>query len=380
MNNELRQRHSDSDAASDDDRAELERLREAIDRADREILARLNERARRVQRVGELKQRLDVGVYSAGRERDLVEALIAANPGPFPDAGVAPVFREIVSATRSLEATLSVAFLGPEATNCHRAARDAFGEQATYVAVPTIPEVFAAVERGLAQHGVVPVENTSEGVVTAALDTLATSRLPICGERLLRISHQLLSRSGRREDVRRVASHPQALAQCRGWLDRCLPGVERVETASTVAAARLAAQDAQVAAIAGRLAAEQEGLAIVAPDIEDRRDNTTRFLVLGGDEPEASGRDVTCVVFTVRKSESGALHRLLAPFSDQGVNLASIQSRPQKDTPWEYLFFFDLEGHASDAPVRRALEAAAEHASSCRVLGSFPRARSGGGD
>jgi len=372
--NEPRQRHSPTDAASDDVRAEVERLREAIDRTDHALLAKLNERARLVERVGELKRGVGAGVYDAARERDLVGALVAANEGPFPDAGIGPVFREIVSATRSLEAELRVAFLGPEATFSHLAARETFGALAGYQAAPTIPEVFAAVERGVAQHGVVPVENTTEGVVTATLDTLVTGTLPICGERLLRISHQLLSRSGRREDVKRVASHPQPLAQCRGWLDRYLPGVPRIETASTAAAARLAAEDPEVAAIASSLAGESEGLETIAPDIEDRRDNATRFLILGGDPPEPSGSDVTSVVFTVRKTEPGALKRLLDPFSEHGVNLASIQSRPQKDTPWEYLFFLDLEGHASDPAMQRALAAAAREASSHRVLGSFPRA------
>jgi chorismate mutase/prephenate dehydratase len=372
--NEPRQRHSPIDAASDDVRAELERLREAIDRTDRALLAQLNERARLVERVGELKRGVGAGVYDAARERDLVGCLIAANEGPFPDAGLGPVFREIVSATRSLEAELRVAFLGPEATFSHLAAQETFGALAEYQAASTIPEVFAAVERGVVQHGVVPVENTTEGVVTATLDTLATSTLTICGEKLLRISHQLLSRSGRLEDVKRVASHPQPLAQCRGWLDRYLPGVPRSETASTAVAARLAAEDPEVAAIASRLAGESEGLETIAPSIEDRRDNTTRFLILGGDPPEPTGSDVTSVVFTVRKAEPGALKRLLDPFSEHGVNLASIQSRPQKDTPWEYLFFLDLEGHASEPAMQRALAAAAREASSHRVLGCFPRA------
>ncbi len=370
--NEPRKRHSESDASSAD--AELEQLRAEIDRTDEAILVWLNERARLVQRVGEVKRSVQAGVYRAARERDLVARLVESNPGPFPDAGLAPVFGEIVSATRSLEEALRVAFLGPEATFSHLAAREAFGACASYEAVGTIPEVFDAVERGLAHHGVVPVENTTEGVVTATLDTLAGRDLPICGERLLRISHQLLARGGRLADVERVASHPQPLAQCRAWLDRHLPGVDRVETASTAAAARLAAQEPGVAAIASRLAAEQLELQVLAPSIEDRRDNTTRFLILGGDAPAPSGEDVTSVVFTVRKSQPGALHRLLSPFAERGVNLASIQSRPQKDTPWEYLFFFDVEGHASESDVAGALQAAAGQASSCRVLGSFPRA------
>jgi chorismate mutase/prephenate dehydratase len=354
--------------------AELDRLRAAIDATDRSILAALNERARLVQRVGEIKRAGRSTVYAAARERDLVRALQGENPGPFPDGALPAVFREIISATRSLEAPLRIAYLGPEGTFSHLAARQVFGSQVEFVGFAGIAEVFAAVERGDCDHGLVPVENTSEGVVTQTLDTFVDSDLPICGETLLRISHRLLSRTGRLEDVRRVASHPQPLAQCRGWLDRNLPAAERVEVASTAAAARLAAERPDVAAVGSALAGEREGLLTVAAGIEDRRDNTTRFLVIGGDAPAPSGDDVTSVVFTVRRTEAGALHRLLEPFARHGVNLASIQSRPLRGAPWEYLFFLDVEGHRSQPAVAAALSDAARVAHSCRVLGSFPRA------
>jgi chorismate mutase/prephenate dehydratase len=362
--------------------AEIDRLRAAIDATDRAILASLNERARLVQRVGELKRAGRSAVYAAARERDLVQALRAENPGPFPDAALPAVFREIISATRSLEAPLRIAYLGPEGTFSHLAARQVFGTQVELVGCASIPEVFAAVERGDCDHGLVPVENTTEGVVTQTLDTFVDSELPICGEALLRISNCLLSRSGRLEDVRRVASHPQPLAQCRRWLERNLPHAERVEVASTAAAAQLAAEHAEVAAVGSALAGEREGLVSVAAGIEDRRDNTTRFLVIGGDPPAPSGDDVTSVVFTVRRTEAGALHRLLEPFARHGVNLASIQSRPLRGAPWEYLFFLDVEGHRSQPEVAAALVDATQVAHSCRVLGSFPRAsreRQGGG-
>jgi chorismate mutase/prephenate dehydratase len=242
------------------------------------------------------------------------------------------------------------------------------------VPAASIADVFADVERGLADLGIVPVENTTEGVVTQTLDAFAESELTICGEVLLRIEHHLLSRSGRRTDVRRVASIPQALAQCRRWLERELPGVERLEAASTAAAAKLAAEDGAVAAIASALAGETCGLAVVEAGIEDRRDNTTRFVVIGREAPGATGRDLTSVVFTVRKDESGTLHRLLEPFARHRVNLTSIQSRPLKGKAWEYLFFLDLEGHASEPSVAKALEDAARVAHSHQVLGSFPRA------
>ncbi|MBW2244047.1 MAG: prephenate dehydratase [Deltaproteobacteria bacterium] len=353
---------------------ELGELRHEIDAVDTRILEELNRRAEFVLRVGQLKQNRSAGVYSAARERDLTDTLVAANPGPFPDAGVRPVFREIVSATRSLESRVRIAYLGPPGTFSHLAARDTFGAHAEYVAAASLGEVFAIVERGEAEHGIVPVENTTEGVVTPTLDALLASELAISGESLLRISHHLMSSSGQLADVRRVASHPQPLAQCRIWLDRHLPGLERIEMPSTSAAAELATREADVAAIGSSLVAELCGLEILAGSIEDQRDNTTRFLVIGGDPPPPSGHDLTSVAYTVRKGESGALHKLLKPFSDHGVNLASIQARPLKGTPWEYVFFIDLEGHLKQPEVRAGFEAAAAFSNSHRVLGSFPRA------
>ncbi|MDJ0864501.1 MAG: prephenate dehydratase [Myxococcota bacterium] len=352
---------------------ELERLRRAIDAVDRELLEALNRRAALVQQVGVLKARADLPVLSAARERDLIEALQGANPGPFPAEGVEPVFREIVSATRSLERKLRVAYLGPEGTYAHQAARRQCGSCAAFEPAVTISDVFAGVACGRADLGVVPVENTIQGVVTETLDNLVGTRVAICGEILLPISHQLLSRSGRLEDVRRVASHPQALAQCRGWLSTHLPGVERVEMASTAGAARLAAEDDAVAAIGSAIAAETYGLARAAAAIEDRRGNTTRFLLIGSVEPAPSGRDRTCAVFTLQ-SRPGALHQLIEPFARHGVNLTAIESRPIPGKHWQYHFYLDMHGHRSDDDVAKALDAAAQNASSHRVLGSFPRA------
>ncbi|UCE87177.1 MAG: prephenate dehydratase [Deltaproteobacteria bacterium] len=367
-------RRNSTRAAAPARSAELERLRQAIDAVDRAILEKLNERGRIVLQVGELKRASGEPVYDAARERDLVARLVAANPGPFPGAGIGPVFREIISATRSLEQRLRVAFLGPEGTYSHLAVREQFGEQAAIVGVPSIRDIFAAVERGTADFGVVPVENSTEGTVTASVDALVVSQVAICGEILLPVSHFLLSRTGRREDIGRVASHPQPLAQCRQWLEQNLPSVERVETPSTAAAAQLAAGDPAVAAIASSIAGETYGLEVVEPCIEDRRDNTTRFLVIGATSPPPSGNDLTSAVFSVRKDEAGALHRLLEPFAEHGVNLTAIQSRPMKDRVWEYLFFVDLEGHRDEERVARALADASRRAYWSKVLGSFPRA------
>ncbi len=360
-----------------EDRADpLARLRREIDAVDDTLLERLNQRASLVTEVGRIKRRDGSALYEPAREREIVGRLAAANPGPFPNAALPHVFREVISATRSLEGPTRVAYLGPEGTFCHLAARQQFGAQAHFSPAVSIPDTFAEVERGNAEYAVVPVENTTEGVVTHTLDTFVESELNICGEVVLRISENLLSQSGLREKVRRVASHPQPLAQCRQWLDRHLPGAERVETSSTAAAAQLAAADADVAAIASELAAEVYGLETVASSIEDQPDNTTRFFVIGGHQVSASGDDLTCAVFTLRRDQSGALHRLLAPFAKHGVNLTSIQSRPLKGKPWEYQFFVDLEGHREDDVVAKALDEAAECAFAHRILGSFPRAAS----
>jgi chorismate mutase/prephenate dehydratase len=354
--------------------AALAGLRARIDAIDDAILAQLNERARIVLEVGQLKQEAGMLAFDGARERGILERLAALNSGPFPTASIPHVFREIIGVMRGLEAPLRVAYLGPEGTFSHLAARQQFGREAQLVAEPTLPDVVAAVERGHADLAVVPVENTTEGVVTPTLDTFVEANVSICGEVVLRIVHHLLSRTGKLADVKRVASMPQVLAQCRLWLDAHLPGVDRVETTSSASAARLAADDASVAAIGSALAAEAWNLATIQASIEDRRDNTTRFVVLGGPPAAPSGNDLTSAIFTVRRDESGALHRLLAPFSKHAVSLTSIQSRPLKGKPWEYVFFIDLEGHRDEPRVAEALSEAATLATSHRILGSFPRA------
>jgi chorismate mutase/prephenate dehydratase len=352
----------------------LEELRRQIDAIDSEILEKLNHRARVVVEVGALKHETGVPVYSGTRERRIVDRLVNENPGPFPAAGIAPVFREIVSATRSLEDELPIAYFGPEGTFTHLAAKQRFGEVANLRSESSIPNVFSAVESGKAQLGVIPVENTTAGVVTATLDTFADSDVSICGEIILPISLDLFSRSGELADVRRVASHPQPLAQSRQWLDENLQGVERIETASTAAAIALAVSDESVAAIGSSIAGGLQGLIAIETAIEDRLENTTRFVLIGRQLPEPTGEDLTTVLFTIRKDESGGLHRLIEPMAQRGVNLTSIQLRPISGKPWEYYFFIDIEGHRDDPQVAAALADAAGVAHTCRVLGSFPRA------
>jgi chorismate mutase/prephenate dehydratase len=354
---------------------ELASLRGQIDEIDAEILTLLNRRATYVQRVGELKQGGRKGpIYVAARERDLVSALVEANPGPFPSVAIPHVFREIISATRSLEERVRVAFLGPDGTFSHQAASRQFGAQVDFVPVTTLRDVFTLTERGETQFGVVPVENTIEGPITVTFDSLVETDVTICSEIKLEISQHLMSRTGQVEDIQKVASHPQPLAQCRGWLEANLHGIETVETTSTAAAAQLAHADEKVASIGSEVTAEVYDLVSIASGIEDHRGNTTRFLVIGRETPAPSGQDLTSAIFTVRRDQSGALHNLLGPFAKHGVNLAAVQSRPMKGKHWEYNFIVDMEGHQDDPAVRRALDEAAEVAASHKVLGSFPRA------
>ena len=366
-----RQAQSGDGAASQ----ELDRLRTAIDAVDGRILESLNERAKMVQQVGALKQGSQVSpVYVASRERDLVSALRSSNTGPFPDAAIAPVFREIVSATRSLEERVRVAFLGPEGTFSHQAVVTQFGSQVDLCPVGQLEDVVKSTERGDAHFGVIPLENSIDGAVNPTFDALMESDITICGEVMVRVSQNLLSKSGRAEDIVRVASIPQAVSQCRNWLRHNLPSAEVVDSSSTAAAAKWASEDETVAAIGSSIAAETYGLKFVEEEIEDRRGNTTRFAVVGKEMPRPSGNDLTSAAFTVSRHQPGALHRLLEPFARNGVNLASVQSRPMKGKPWEYVFFIDLEGHESGENVGQALDEAAAVADSYKILGSFPRA------
>jgi chorismate mutase/prephenate dehydratase len=355
--------------------AELGRLRDAVDEVDRSLLEQLNQRAALVKQVGALKARNGrAPVYVASRERDLIASLTRRNAGPFPDRGIEHVFREIISATRSLEEVVRVAFLGPEGTFSHQAAVRQFGALAELVVAAHIRDVFDLCERGLAHYGVVPVENTTEGAVTECFDALVESEVTICGELLLEIKQNLLTRASSLAAIKRVGSHPQPLAQCRGWLQRELPGVEIVEMASTAVAAQVAASDPSFAAVGSEVAAEAYDIKVLEPSIEDRKGNSTRFLVIGRDRPAPSGNDLTSAVFTVSKDQSGALFRLLEPFAAHGVNLTAVQSRPMKGKPWEYLFFVDIEGHVENPAVARALADAGAVAHSHKLLGSYPAA------
>jgi chorismate mutase/prephenate dehydratase len=363
-----------SGKTSQTDSREIQKLRTQIDDVDLEILKLLNRRASSVSEIGKIKQRSKRTVYIPSREHEIFKRLIERNEGPFPSEGVRSVFREIVSASRSLERPLRIAYLGPEATFTHLASLRQFGGSADHLPRPSIGEVFDAVERGGADYGVVPVENSNEGVVSHTLDLFVTSNLTICTEILLPISHDLLSASGRLEKIARVVSHPQALAQCRKWLEKHLAQVPRFEVHSTALAAKTASEDPTAAAIASQFAAEHYGLEVVQHKIEDQVNNVTRFLVIGRETAPPSPNDVTSVMFSIKKDEVGALARVLEIFVRHDINLCKIESRPMKNQAWEYLFFLDLQGHVSEASVQKALEEVKERCFFLKVLGSYARA------
>ncbi|MBI4516906.1 MAG: prephenate dehydratase [Deltaproteobacteria bacterium] len=354
----------------------LDALRAHIDRLDEQLLALLNERARLAREIGERKRASGhASAYAPGREKRIYQRLNALNKGPLPAESVRAIFREIISGCLTLQQPLRIAYLGPEATFSHLAALHQFGSRAELVPADSIPGVFEEVEHGRADYGVVPVENSTQGVVAQTLDRFVASPLTIKAEVLLRIDHYLLSRSGRADQVQRIISHAQSFGQCRHWLAEHLPAVSLEEVSSNAKAAAEAAREPGTAAIAGRLAADHYNLKIIAAHIQDQAENLTRFFVIGSDGIGApTGDDKTTVVFSVRH-QAGVLFHLLKPFADNGVNLTSIESRPLTGRPWEYFFFIDFEGHARDRRAARALRALQKQALTCRVLGSYAAAR-----
>lgn len=351
---------------------EIQLLRQKIEKVDDEILRLLNDRAKIVQQIGQIKFKMKMDFYNPRREEEILQRLRALSSGPFPKWAIPYVFREIISACRSLETEMTVAFLGPLATFSHLAGIQYFGSSVPFIPENTIQAVFEAVEKGKADYGVVPIENSTEGPVNPTLDMFIQSEVRICGEIMVRISHDLLSQSGKSEEVHRICSHPQALSQCQGWLKKNYPHVQLEEAPSTARAAQRAMEDPKMAAIASSLASHLYGLKVVASQIEDNPNNYTRFLILGRGEMERTGKDKTSILFSISHAP-GALYQVLQIYYDQGINLTKIESRPTKGKPWEYLFFIDFEGHVTDAKVMEALERMKERVFSFRVLGSYPQ-------
>lgn len=352
----------------------LEGLRKQIDAIDDQILELLNRRAGVVVEVGQVKEENQGVYYVPSREKAIFQRLTAQNPGPFPDDGIRRVFREIISASLALEEPLKVAFLGPQATFTHVAAMQQFGLSAQLVPLKSISSIFDEVSRGRAGYGVVPVENSNEGVVSHTLDMFMSSELKVIAEILLPVCHDLLNLSGQINDVRKVISHPQAIGQCRDWLEENLPDTPLVDAPSTANAAQQAAEDASVAAIASESAASLYGLRVVKHKIEDNPNNFTRFLVVGLEMQPPSGNDKTSIMFSV-KDEAGILYHMLEPFSKREINLAKIESRPMKGKAWEYIFFLDMEGHIEDEMIAEAVKDLKAHCQFLKVLGSYPKAK-----
>ena len=351
----------------------LQTPRKEIDKIDDEIVRLLNERAQYVIKIGKLKKASDTqaNLHTPAREAEIMERLCKVNPGPFPNDALRAVYREIMSGSLALEGPVKVAYLGPRATFTHLACIRKFGSSAQYVPQTSIKDVFNEVERGRADFGVVPIENSTEGVVNHTLDMFIDSNLQIYGEVLQEVSHHLLSKSDSLKAVKKIYSHPHALAQCRHWLETNMPEVPLAEVHSTARAAEIYTEDPSAAAIASELAAQIYALKVLKPRIEDNINNYTRFLILSSKTPERTGKDKTSVMLSV-KDKVGALYDLLRPFASHGTNLTKIESRPSRRKAWEYIFFIDLEGHIEEDRVKRAL---AEIKSRClflKVLGSYP--------
>ena len=351
----------------------LDHLRDQIDSLDGEIIRLLNERIRVVQAIGEAKKESGAEIYVPSRERAVFEKIKRLNEGPLPEESAHAIYREIMSAALALETEMKIAYLGPEATFTHQAARSKFGASVEYIPAATISEVFDRVQNRTADYGVVPIENSTEGAVTHTFDQFATTSLKICAEIYLPISLTLLSKV-EREQVRVIYSKQEVFGQCRIWLQTHLPEVELSPVESTTKAVQLAMETEGSAAIASAMASDMYGIEVLANGIQDMQGNTTRFLVIGQNFSASTGDDKTSVVFGV-KHAVGALHEALSVFKADEINLSKIESRPSRNKAWEYYFFVDVDGHAEDQPVAKALEELQGHCTLMTVLGSYPKAQ-----
>jgi chorismate mutase/prephenate dehydratase len=352
----------------------LSEIRKKIDDIDTMLLELLNERADFVHEVGLLKRKEGVEIYAPEREEQLLRSLVKRSRGRLPEASIRAIYREIMSASLALEKDLSIAYFGPVATNTHQAARSKFGASVEYTPQVSIADVFDAVARGTADYGVVPIENSTEGAVNHTLDVFMDSDLRICAQILLKIENNLVAKIPK-EQVRKIYSHPQVFGQCRNWLRHNLPGVELVEVSSTSRAAEMASKDPHAAAIAGRMAAEMYGLQVHDAAIQDLPNNTTRFLVIGHNTCPPTGDDKTSLMLCVQ-DKAGALFNVLEPLKRLKINMSKIESRPSKRKAWEYYFFVDVDGHAEDEPLAKALAELQQHCSFVKILGSYPKTTS----
>lgn len=350
----------------------IQELRKKIDEIDDKLVDLLNERARIVIEVGDVKKTEKIDFHSPSREREILDRLSRRNTGPFPEDTLKAVYHEILSSSLSLERPLKVAYLGPRATFTHQAGMQQFGYAAQYMPAESIRDIFGEVERGRADFGVVPIENSTEGVVNYTLDMFIDSDLKIYAEIMLEVSQNLMNKSGRMEDIKKIHTHPQVPGQCRQWLEKNLEGIPIMDAPSTARAAELAAQDPSIGAIASEMASMLYGLRMVARRIEDNQQNFTRFLVIAQKSPGKTGRDKTSIMFSI-KDRVGALYEMLAPFSQYGINLNRLDARPSGRKVWDYVFFLDMEGHIEEEKVAGAIERLKLDCMFLKVLGSYPK-------
>lgn len=349
----------------------IKKKRKRIDNIDGKILELLNERIKLAIEIGKIKSERKEDIFAPVREKEIVSNLMRLNRGPIPDEFLSDIFHEILNASRSIQKKIKISYLGPEATFTHLAAIKIFGRRVCYISVESIQDVFIEIERGRADYGVVPIENSTEGVVNHTLDMFIESDLKITSEIFLEISHYLLSKNSSIQKIKKVYSHPQAIAQTRNWIDKNLKGIKIIEVASTSEAARFAKKEKNTAAISSIVASEIYGLNIIAKNIEDFENNFTRFLVIGKKSPAASGIDKTSIMFSI-KDKVGALHDMLIPFKKNKLNLTKIESRPTKMKAWEYIFFVDFMGHIDDKNVKKALSELEKNCTVLKILGSYP--------
>ena len=352
----------------------IDALRKKIDEIDNKMIDLLNERAKIVIDVGDIKKTEKLDFHSPSREREILDRLTTRNKGPFPQDALKAVYREILSSSLSLERPLKVAYLGPRATFTHMAGMQQFGLVAQYVPVENIRDVFTEVERGRADYGVVPVENSTEGVVNYTLDMFIDSDLKISAEVMLEVSQNLMNKSGKIGDIKKVYTHPQVPGQCRQWLEKNMTGVPIFDAPSTAKAADIAKDDSSAGAIASEMAAVLYGLQIVAKKIDDSPNNFTRFLVIASKSPGRTGRDKTSIMFSI-KDKVGALYSMLVPFAEMGINLTRLDARPSGRRVWDYVFFLDMVGHVEDEPVAKAIELLKHDCLFLKVLGSYPKSQ-----
>ena len=351
-------------------------IRENIDRLDRKLVELINQRLALAAEIGKIKRSTGGEIYVPEREDAVLRKVCGQNAGPIRNDALRAIYREIMSAAIALEKPLLIAYLGPEATNTHAAAMKKFGASVDYHAMATIADIFTAVEKGEADHAVIPIENSTEGSVRETLDSFVESDLKIVGQIYLEITHALISQSPL-EAIERVYSKDQALAQCRHWIQRHLPHAQLVESSSTSRAVQIAKDDPKAAAVAGELAAAHYGVPVVARNIQDKADNTTRFFVIGRKPagPVGNGNDMTSFVVSLgdeAASHSGSLLKMLMPFAERGINLSKIESRPSKKRPWDYYFFLDVTGHHDSVAMKEAVAQLRTFCPLVKWLGSYP--------